>query len=152
MNEVETLLVQWAPLVWLVVAIIMVVVEAASIQLMAVWFALGAVVAMVPALMGASLWTQFWVFLIVSILALVGTRPFVKKVLKMKQVRTNADSMVGRVGVVVEEIPDAGALGRVDLAGQLWSAISDDGGPIPVGEKVLIKSIEGVKVVVERIL
>ena len=152
MNEVEVLLVQWSPLIWLLVAIIMVVVEAASVQLMAIWFAVGAVVTMVPALLGASLWTQFWVFLAVSVLALVGTRPFVKIVLKMNQVRTNADSMVGRVGVVTEEIGEAGGVGRLDLAGQLWTAVSEDGGPISVGEKVLIKSIEGVKVVVERIL
>lgn len=152
MYEVEMIMLQWSPLLWLLVAVILGVVEAASVQLMAIWFALGALVAMVPALLGMSIWIQFGTFLITSILALIGTRPFVKKVLKLKSVRTNADSMIGRVGVVVEEIGAADSVGRVDLAGLLWSAISQDGDAVAVGEKVLIKSIEGVKVIVERIL
>lgn len=151
MSEIKTV-VQWAPILWLVAAITFGVVEAASVQLLAVWFALGAVAAMIASLLGISLWGQFWIFLAVSILALAGTRPFVKKVLKLKKVRTNADSLVGRIGAVTVETGAAGDVGRAVVDGQDWSAVSEDGSPLQRGERVLVKSIEGVKLVVERIL
>lgn len=154
MNEKQLveMLVQWLPLVWLLVAVIFGVVEAATVQLMSVWFAIGAVAAMVSALLGASVWLQFGVFLAVSILALACTRPFVKKVLKVKQVRTNADSVVGRVAAVTVEIAGPGEVGRVLVDGQDWAAVSEEGIPIPRGERVLVKGIEGVKLIVEAII
>ena len=154
MNEKQLveMLVQWLPMVWLLVAVIFGVVEAATVQLMSIWFALGAVAAMVSALLGASVWVQFGVFLAVSILVLAFTRPLVKKVLKVGRVHTNADSLVGRIAAVTVEISGPGEVGRVLVDGQDWAAVSEEGIPIAPGERVLVKGIEGVKLVVEPIL
>ena len=154
MNEKQLveMLLQWLPMVWLLVAVIFGVVEAATVQLMSIWFALGAVAAMVSALLGASVWVQFGVFLAVSILVLAFTRPLVKKVLKVGRVHTNADSLVGRIAAVTVEIAGPGEVGRVLVDGQDWAAVSEEGIPIAPGERVLVKGIEGVKLVVEPIL
>ncbi len=146
------MLVQWTPMIWLVVAVIFGVIEAATVQLMSIWFAVGAVAAMVAALLGANVWVQFGVFLAVAVVVLVFTRPLVKKVLKVGRVHTNADSVIGRIGAVTVDIAGPGEVGRVLVDGQDWSAISEDGSPIPKGERVLVKAIEGVKLVVEPML
>lgn len=151
LNLSESLL-QWAPIFWLVIAIVLGVAEAATVQLVAIWFALGALAAIIPAQLGASLTVQFGVFVAVAAVAFALTRPFVKKLLHQKKVRTNADSMIGRIGIVIVPVDNFEDQGRVSLAGLDWAARSEDGEPIPEGERVLIKSIEGVKVIVERIL
>ena len=143
------LVLQWMPMVWLVVAVIFGVIEAATVQLMSIWFAIGAVAAMVAAMLGASVWVQFAAFLVVAIIVLCLTRPLVKKVLKVGHIHTNVDSVIGRIGAVTVDIAGPGEVGRVLVDGQDWSAVSEDGSFIPKGEKVLVKSIEGVKLVVE---
>ncbi|MBR5559406.1 MAG: NfeD family protein [Oscillospiraceae bacterium] len=143
------MLMQWLPMIWLVIAVIFGVIEAATVQLMSIWFAIGAVAAMIASLLGAGVWVQFAVFLIVAIIVLAFTRPMVKKVLKVGHVHTNADSVIGRIGAITVDIPGPGEVGRVLVDGQDWSAISEDGSFIPKGERVLVKSIEGVKLVVE---
>ena len=145
-------LVQWLPMIWLLVAIIFGVIEAATVQLMSIWFAVGAVAAMAAALLGAGVWLQFVVFLVVALLVLAFTRPLVKKVLKVGRVHTNADSVVGRIAAVTVEIAGPDEVGRVLVDGQDWAAVSEDGTPIPKGERVLVKAIEGVKLVVEPML
>ena len=90
-------------------------------------------------------------FLAVSLFCLVLTRPLMKKFLRVRPTRTNADSLVGMIGVVVEEIDNDRAQGRVYVNGLYWSARSEEGEILEKGEKVLIKAIEGVKVLVERI-
>ena len=141
----------WFSLFWLVLAIVLGVFEAVTAQMVAVWFALGALAAIVPSILGGSMWMQFTVFVVVSFLALVASRPFVKK-LRVKPVHTNADSLVGRVGVVVSECVDPSkGIGRVAISGQDWAAVTEDGSVIPKDEHVLIKGITGVKLIVEAI-
>ena len=154
MNEGNLLemLLQWTPVFWLLVAVIFGVVEAATVQLMSIWFAVGAVAAMVASLFGAGIWLQLVVFFVVAFLVLVFTRPLVKKVLKVGRVHTNADSLIGRIGAVTVDIAGPGEVGRVLVDGQDWSAVSEDGCPVAKGEKVLVKAIEGVKLVVEPML
>ena len=154
MNEGNLLemLVQWLPVLWLLVAVIFGVIEAATVQLMSIWFAVGAVAAMIAALLGAGIWLQFVVFLSVAVLVLVFTRPLVKKVLRVGHVHTNADSLIGRIGAVTVDIAGPGEVGRVLVDGQDWSAVSQDGIPVAKGEKVWVKAIEGVKLVVEPML
>ena len=154
MNEGNLLemFVQWLPVLWLLVAVIFGVIEAATVQLMSIWFAVGAVAAMIAALLGAGIWLQFVVFLAVAVLVLVFTRPLVKKVLRVGHVHTNADSLIGRIGAVTVDIAGPGEVGRVLVDGQDWSAVSQDGIPVAKGEKVLVKAIEGVKLVVEPML
>ena len=85
-------------------------------------------------------------------MALALSRPFAKKVLHTRKERTNADSLIGSIGVVIEEIDNFQSKGRVKLSGLDWAARSEDGEIIPVGEQVLVRRIEGVKVIVERIV
>ncbi|GAA6513928.1 NfeD family protein [Merdimmobilis hominis] len=142
---------QWMPFVWLLMAVLLGILEAATIQLVAIWFAIGSVAAVPAALMGLSFFWQVVVFLAVSLFCLVLTRPLMKKFLRVRPTRTNADSLVGMIGVVVEEIDNDRAQGRVYVNGLDWSARSEEGEILEKGEKVLIKAIEGVKVLVERI-
>ncbi|WP_312642125.1 NfeD family protein [Hydrogenoanaerobacterium sp.] len=137
------------PVFWLILGIALAIAEAATVQLVAIWFSLGAVAAIIPALMGAPVWAQFLVFVAVSALAMVGTRPFVKRFLNVKQERTNADRVIGQTGVVLQEIDNDRAQGRVLVMGLDWSARSVDGTDIPVDAKVTILAIEGVKLIVE---
>ncbi len=151
MNEFWNLTAQWLPMFWLILAIVLGVIEAVSFQFVAIWFALGAVVAIIPSLLAAPMWLQFVVFLAVSVLSLVATRPFVKKFLTTRKVKTNADSLIGKIGIVVEPVSLAEAKGRVMVSGQSWWAMSEDGSFLEKEERVLIKAIEGVKLVVERL-
>ena len=135
---------------WLVLAVVLGVIEAVTFQMVAIWFGLGALAAIIPALLKASVWVQFTVFMVVSIAALIGTRPFVKKVLKLRQVHTNADSLIGQVGVVVADSVDGEITsGRVMVSSQEWAACTEDGMALRKGDRVLVKKIEGVRLVVE---
>ena len=141
----------WFAIFWLILAIVLGAFEAVTVQLVAIWFALGSLAAIVPSLMGGSMWIQFAVFVLVSLLALAATRPFVKK-LRVKQVHTNADSLIGQVGIVASECIDPSkGIGRVVISGQDWAACTEDGSVIPKDEHVLVKGITGVKLVVEAI-
>lgn len=142
----------WLPLFWLLFAIALGMLEAFTVDLVAIWFAIGATVAIIPAMLGLSFWIQLVVFLIVSLLTLAFTRPVAKDVLKVRKTSTNADSVIGMVGIVTEEIDNLEERGRVRVNGLDWSARSDDGAPIARSERVLIKGIQGVKVIVERVL
>lgn len=137
--------------VWAVFAVAFVVVEGVTASLVAVWFAVGALAAMVCALLGASLPVQLVVFFVVSLLVLVGLRPFAKKVLKVRQVPTNADSLIGKVGVVTEEIDGVSSAGRVKIQGSNWMAVSGETQPILPGASVNVLRIEGAKLVVEPV-
>ncbi len=143
---------QWMPFFWLILAIVLGVVEAASIQMVAIWFAIGAVVAILPAVMGGSLTVQLIVFVIASTVLLVCTRPFVKRFLNVRKTKTNADSVVGQIGVVLHRIDNAAGKGRVFVNGLDWAAQSEDGEPIEEKEQVVVKRIDGVKVIVERLV
>lgn len=142
----------WLPLFWLLFAIALGLLEAMTVDLIAIWFAAGALVAIIPAMLMLPFFIQLLTFLVVALITLAFTRPIVKDVLKVKRTRTNADSIIGMVGVVQEQIDNLEERGRVRVNGLDWSARSDDGAPIDVSERVLIKQIEGVKVIVERVL
>lgn len=143
---------RWMPLVWLLIAILLGAIEASTVDLVAVWFALGAMISIIPALLGLPFWVQLVVFLSASLLSLAFTRPVVADVLKVRKTSTNADRVIGMVGVVTQEINNVQDKGRVLVNGLEWSARSDDGAPIGEKESVLVKSIEGVKVIVERVV
>lgn len=142
----------WAPVVWLLIAVLLGFLEATTVDLVAIWFALGALAAIVPAAIGFPLWVQLVVFIAVSLSTLYFTRPIVRDVLKVKKVSTNADRIIGMVGLVTVPINNVAGEGRVMVNGLEWAARSDDGVPLDVNENVLIKRIEGVKVIVERVI
>lgn len=141
----------YMPLIWIGFAVLMAVCEALTTQLLSIWFVIGAVCAAVTTIFTPSIPIQSAVFLIVSFIALIVTRPLVTRLKKNKsRISTNADRLVGRIGDVMLDIADTEAIGQVKVSGEVWSAKSNDA-PILKGEKVKVLSIEGVKLIVEKI-
>lgn len=139
----------WA-IIWLVLMVVFIAMEAATVQLISTWFAVGSLAAMIVSLLGAEVWLQILVFFTVSIVLLAALWPLARKHLKPKLVATNADAMVGSVCVVTEDIdPIAG--GRVKVGDVTWSARAESGETIPAGSQVKILKIQGVKVFVEAL-
>ncbi len=137
--------------VWLVVAVIMFIIEAVTTGLATLWFAIGAVVAMIMDLCGAPLPAQIIVMAAVSIvcfaLCMIWIRPKLESLRKKNIQRTNADRLIGREGIVIVPLDKTEGKGQVKIDGQIWSAKADT--DIAEGVRVNVKSIEGVKLVVE---
>ena len=137
---------QYAPIVWLLLAIAFAVSEGLTVQLVSIWFAVGAAEA---ALFDVSWVVQLWTFVIVSAVLLIGTRPIAKNLLHVKKESTNADRFIGQVGVVTDPIDNDLSAGRARVGGLDWSVRSSDGADIPAGEKIRVLAIDGVKLIVE---
>ena len=135
-------------LVWLGLMVVFLAAEAATVSLVSLWFAAGALAAMVTALAGGSLVFQMTVFLLVSVVMLTALRPLVRKYLTPKLTSTNVDSVIGSVGIVTETIDNISASGQVKLNAMVWTARSTSGAPIQPGTQVKVDRIEGVKVFV----
>ena len=138
-------------ILWLVLLIIFAASEAITVGLTSIWFAAGALVALIAALLGGPLWVQLTLFLAVSLLCLAAVRPLAKRHLNSKVVPTNADRVIGEEAQVTEDIDNIHGKGAVVIRGITWSARSQDGGPIAAGTMVRVLRIEGVKVFVEPI-
>ncbi len=136
--------------VWIAVTVILIVIEASTTQLLTIWFAAGSAAATVAALLKADVLVQCIVFVAVSLVALLVTRPFVKKITKQKFSPTNADRFIGATAVVTQTVDNIAQTGLVKTQGTVWTARTADGSIIPEGEKVTVKSIEGVKLIVEK--
>ncbi len=135
---------------WLILLIILVAVEIATMGLTTIWFAGGAFVAIIAAAFNAPLYVQITLFLIVSVVLLLFTRPIAMKYFNKDRIRTNAESLIGRQAVVTEEIDNLPATGSVSINGQEWTArCVMDGIKIPKGTVVIIRAISGVKLIVE---
>ncbi len=133
---------------WLVLLILFLVAEGATAAVTTIWFAAGALVAMITALLGAQVWLQVIVFVVVSVGCLLALRPLLKKYITPKKVRTNVDAVIGSQGVVLEKIDNLAGTGRVKLGGMEWSARAETNQCIEAGTVVLVDRIEGVKVFV----
>lgn len=144
------LLQEHAIAVWLVLLVVFVVFEAATVQLVSVWFALGALAALIAALLHASPLVQIIVFIVISAASFAVTRPLVKKFSTSKIQKTNADRCIGSTAVVTEEINNLEAKGQVKVDGNIWTARSENDETVPVGEKVTVIKIEGVKLIVKK--
>ena len=135
---------------WLVLLIVCIVVEAATMGLTTVWFAGGALVAILATLLNAPVGLQVVLFFVVSFVMLFFTRPVAVKYFNRDRVKTNVDSLIGKQGIVTGEIDNIKSTGQVVLNGQEWTArSSDDAKTIPVGTVVNIVYINGVKLIVE---
>ncbi|MCI9273511.1 MAG: NfeD family protein [Clostridiales bacterium] len=137
------------PYIWLAVIIVMAIVEAVTTQLVSIWFVLGGIVALIVSLFGVTLPVQLIVFVLVSTMALLITRPFVKKHMGFKKEDTNAGRYVGKVGKVIVEINNELGVGQVNVSGSIWTARAIDNSVIPLGANVTVESIEGVKLLVK---
>ena len=138
----------WAAICWLVLTVVLLIVEAATVTVISLWFAAGSLAAMAMALVGGGIWLQVLVFLVVSAVALTALRPLTRKYLIPRITATNIDSIIGSIGIVTADIDNISAAGQVKLNGMEWSARSSSGEPVKTGTKVRVDRIEGVKVFV----
>lgn len=136
-------------IMWIVLAVVFAVIEAVTFQIVTLWFAVGAVGAIIANVLDASPLIQLIVFVAVSILTLVIARPYLKKFTKTKVQPTNADVCIGKQAVVTEEINNTLGTGQAKIRGIVWTARSEDEGTvIPKDTLVTVKRIEGVKLIV----
>lgn len=137
---------------WLIAFVVFLVAEIATVTLISIWFAVGALAAFVLSFFCDILWVQILVFLLVSLVLVMCTRPLANRFLNQSREKTNADALVGRQGIVTEAIDNLQAVGEVSLSGQMWMArTEDDKIKIPKDAKVVVKEIKGVKLIVEEL-
>lgn len=133
---------------WIVMLVAFVIIEALTAQLVTVWFAVGSVAALIAQMLGAEVWLQWLIFVAVSAIVVVATRPFVKKITKQKAQPTNADRCIGQTAVVTEKIDNIAGKGAVKVNGIVWSARSESGNIIEEDTTVTVTKIDGVKLIV----
>ena len=137
--------------VWFVIMIALFILEAATIQLVSIWFAFGAMAGFLTSFFIDNWIVQCAVAIVVSVAVLLMVRPMVKKRLTPKVVKTNADRVVGETGLVTERVDNLRETGRVNALGLYWMARSSGDTPIEEGARVKVLALEGVKVIVEKI-
>ena len=137
--------------IWLVAMIVLLVVEGLAPGLVSIWFAFGALAAMISAMLKAPLWLQLVWFFADSIVSLLLTRPFASKYVNANTTPTNADMAIGRDCVVTEEIDNVRGTGAVTVGGKIWTArMAEADGTAPKGAVLTVLRIEGVKLIVDR--
>ena len=137
-----------AAIVWFLLMLLFIFVEANTVAVVSAWFAVGALTAMFVSLLGGQLWLQVTLFFTVSAALLLSLRPMVRKYFTPKLVKTNVDSVIGLCGPVTERIDNLASCGQVKLGAMFWSARSTSGQPIEAGTVIRVDRIEGVKVFV----
>ena len=136
---------------WLMVAVVMIVVELITLgNLVSIWFAIGALVAMFVSIFTTSFAIQVIIFALVSIASMLLVRPIVNRTLRGRMISTNADSIIGRKFHLHDEITND-SWGMINVDGSMWSAVSYDHKPIERDVLVEVIAIAGVKLVVKQI-
>ena len=137
--------------IWLAVLVVCVGIEIATMGLTTIWIAGGALVSAILAALNAPLWLQIVAFFVVSLILLYLTRPVAVKYFNKDRVKTNVESLIGRQAIVISEIDNLQGIGQVTVGGQEWSARSvKDDVQLPVGSVVVVRSVSGVKLIVEE--
>lgn len=139
--------------VWLIIAGVCFIIEMMTVGFFVFWFGIGALLTMIISLIFPdNLVLQATVFVISSTLLIFCTKPLVKKLSKSdKKVATNAYSIIGKKGIVVQDINPTHGVGQIKVAGEVWSAKTSDGSILEKGCEIEVKEIDGVKAVVEPI-
>lgn len=139
-------------LVWLVAIIVFLGVELSTVTLTSIWFAAGALAAMLVAMFNGNIIVQIIAFLIVAFGLLYATKPWAKRFIDTKKVSTNADRAIGEKIRVLERVSNLDQTGRAIVHGQEWTVrTEDDNIIIEQGELVRVVRITGVKLIVERV-
>ena len=134
---------------WLAAMIVLLVIEGIVPGLISIWFAIGALAALLAAMLGAPLWLQVLWFLVVSVASLALTRPLAKKYINSRIQPTNADMFIGKECLVTADIDNVLGTGEAKVGGRVWTARSAiDGMKIPAGSSAVVIRIEGVKLIV----
>lgn len=135
-------------IIWAVILVGTILVEFETSDLVTIWFSVGAIAALIAAALNVPIVGQVAIFIVVSLVLLVLTRPMTKRFMDKEVVKTNADRMVGMHGVVITEIPFDGK-GEIRVDSQIWRAFSTKKDPIKVGTRVVILDIVGNKLLVD---
>ncbi len=139
---------EWFIWLWLGIIIVTLLLEFATADMVAIWFTFAAVPSFILALFGVNEVVQVITFVVITIVLLLLTRPFVMKYFKTNEIKSNVDAIVGLTGVTTKTItPDS--IGRIKIRNVEWSAVSKQ--DIEIGEHVRVLDVEGVKVIVEKI-
>lgn len=133
--------------VWLILVLVLSIIEITTINLTTLWFIISGIVALVLSFFVTNELILLSVFIAGGVILLITTKPILKKYMKVKNVPTNLDRIIGLVGTVTEDITN-GDIGEVKVDGKRWSAVSKE--DLLTGEKVIVKKIDGVKLVVRR--
>ena len=141
----------WAAVIWLILIVVFLLAEGATVALVSTWFAIGSLAAMLMALTGAGTGLQVAVFVIVSAICLTALRPLVRKHIQPKLTKTNVDAVAGSTGLVTVAIDNVMAQGQVKLGAMEWTARSESGEPIGAGTLVKVVRVEGVKAIVSPV-
>jgi membrane protein implicated in regulation of membrane protease activity len=142
----------WEAIFWLAAMVVFIAAEAMTVSLVSIWFAAGALGAIIVALLGGGLVLQVTVFLALAVALLLSLRSIVRKHFTPHVTKTNIDSVIGATGIVVTPVNNIAALGQVQINGMEWSARSSDNSHIPAGVMVRVDRVEGVKVFVTPVL
>lgn len=138
-------------LMWFGVVVLTVILETMNGQLISIWFMLGSIAALIASFFDVPFIWQLVIFIVLSIVSLIISRPFVKKFVKLKIEDTNLGRCLGKTGIVTEEIGGIEFKGQVKVLGNVWTAVSLDNVKIPVGSEVTVLKIDGVKLIVEPV-
>ena len=138
-------------IIWLGLMVLFLIIEASTVVTVSIWFAAGALVALLASLLKLSIGIQVVLFILVSGVLLACLRPLVRKHFTPKLTRTNVDAIIGSKGYVTAEIDNVCAAGQVKLNGMEWTARSTHGQIIPSGTLVRVDRIEGVKAFVSPV-
>ncbi|MDE7431146.1 MAG: NfeD family protein [Lachnospiraceae bacterium] len=135
---------------WLVAFLVLLVIEIITLGLTTIWFAIGAVAAFIATLVGANIVVQIVLFVAVSVITLIATRPIAVKYFSNSAAKTNVEGIIGKNAVITQRIPDMNTNGKARLNGEVWTACSVGNVPIEEGELVEITGVEGVKLIVKK--
>ena len=136
-------------IIWLIVLVVCLAIEISTLGLTSIWFAGGALLALIISLIGGPLWLQVLVFLVTSIVLLIFTRPIAMKYFNKNRAKTNVDSKIGKQAIVTVTIDNLKGEGQIVTEGMEWTARSLDSSVIEEGAIVTIEKIEGVKAIVK---
>lgn len=132
---------------WFLLFVILLLVEIITVNLVSIWFSIGALFSCVVSLFIDNLYIQILIFIIVSIVSLLLTKPIVKKLRIRNIEKTNLDSVIDKIGVVTQNITSVDA-GEIKIMGKKWTAISNEN--LFVGDRVKVLNISGVKLIVKK--
>ena len=136
---------------WLAVLIAMLLVEFSTVSLTSIWFAAGALCALIAALLGAPEWLQFILFAAAALILIILIRPISIRFFKHKKEKTNVEGLIGKDAVVTEDIDNVEGKGEATVNGMVWTArLKDSEGKCEKGKIMEIDSIEGVKFILKE--
>lgn len=135
-------------IVWLVVVILLVVIEAMTVNLVTIWFIISGIVTMFLSFFLNDLISQLAIFVLLGILLMILTKPVIEEMKKNKEEKLNLERIIGMEGVVIKEIKK-NVIGEVKVDGKTWSAIADK--KITVDSDIVVEEIRGVKLVVSKV-